>query len=174
MERHLFSPGILNLMGAASDHHATFGDPFAGGDLFKVYSRRLFRRSDFDELHATVGRGDSDADGAESTWTPDFQFLHKRSGHIFWVECQFRSDYYLDKVDWYRKDSLERYKRFQEKVKPQKVFFITGFGGRPMKPSYMFCMTLDEMVSNGTNPDILERHERDPARPFDFKGGRIV
>ena len=142
------------------------GDPHANGGLFKGYTQRLFKPSDFGLLHDTTK--------IESETNPDFQFWHKRSGHSFCVDCKFRTDYDDDDLNWFRPDQIKCYKQFLEKIWPEKVFVVIGFGGRPLKPSIMFCMPLDDIESLNTFPKVLEKYERLPTRPFDYQDGRLV
>lgn len=150
----------------AEEFNEMIGDTYVNEDLFEVYAKRLFKRSDFDLLR--------DGRKIELEKNPDFQFWHKRSGHSFWVECKFRNDHYDNKLDWCRPDQLESYKQFQEDVWPEKVYIVIGFGGRPLKPSSMFCMPLDEVENYGIYPNVLVRYERNPTQPFDYQGGRLV
>jgi hypothetical protein len=151
---------------AVEEFNEMTGDTYVNEDLFEGFTKRLFKRSDFDLLR--------DGRKIESEKNPGLQFWHKRSGHSFWVECKFRNDYYNDKLDWCRPDHFECYKQFQEDVWPEKIYIVIGFGGRPLKPSFMFCMSLDEMENCCIYPNVLEKYERDPTQPFDYQGGRLV
>ncbi len=135
---------LVRLKGAATDINAMTGDTYSKQNLFEAYAQRLFKRSDFDKTYNTIGQDYLDGQGIESTHQPYYQFWHKRSGHSFWVKCEFRSDY-DDKLDWLRPNQLKCYKKFQEDVWPEKIYVVIGFGGRPLKPSFMFCVPLDEV-----------------------------
>ena len=158
----------------AEEFSSKNGDTYANENLFDVFAQRLFKRSDFDLLYAKTRRDDLDDERMESAENLDFQFWHKRSGHTFWVVCKFRSDYYGDKLDWYHPDQIKYYKQLQEDVWPEKIYVVIGFGRRPLQPSFMFCIPLDEVENYGIDSSILEKHERDPTQPFDYQKGRLV
>ena len=162
----------VRLQSAATEINALTGDTYTNEDLFEVYAQRLFKRSDFDMLYATTLRDYYDGKGIESAKKPYYQFWHKSSGHSFWVKYEFRSDY--DKLDLCRPDQIKCYRQFQEAVWPEKVYVVIGFGRQPLKPSFMFCMPLDEAENYGIFPIVLERFERNPRQPFDYQNGRLV
>jgi hypothetical protein len=55
---------------------------------------------------------------------PDFQIRHNPSRHLIWVECKFRSSLHDGKIQWSEPEQLGRYKDFQRKVRPEKVYVV--------------------------------------------------
>jgi hypothetical protein len=157
---------------AVIESNALTSDVYFNKNLFEVYARRLLKQSDFENIHVTTGQGNFDGQGIETAKNQYFQYWHKRSGHSFWVNCEFKSNC-DDKPDKLRLDQLNCHKQFQEHVWPEKVYFVIGFGGRPFKPSSMFCIPLDEVVNIGLQPKLLEKFERDPKQPFDYQNERL-
>jgi hypothetical protein len=144
---------------------------YANEELFKIYAQRLFKKSDFDLICETTRQEDLDDRGIGSVKTnPYYQYWHKRSGHTFWIKFEFRSDY-NDKFEWHFSNKLEYCKHFQEDVWPEKVYIVIGLGGRPLKPSYMLCLPLDEFNNRGYHNNILEKYGRGPTKPFDYQRG---
>jgi hypothetical protein len=162
---------LVRLKGTVNETDAMTDTTYLNQDLFAVYAQRLFKRSDFDML--AMMRDGLDDRGIESAKNQYFQFWHKRSGHTFWVKYEFRCDD-KDKLDWPCPDQLKCYREFQDNVWPEKVYLIMGFGGRPLRPSFMFCVPLDEVGNYIRNPFVLEKFERGPSRPFDFQRGLLT
>jgi hypothetical protein len=156
---------------AANEVDAMPGSTYVNEDLFKVYAQRLFKRSDFEMVFTK--RDDLDDLGIGLAKNTYHQFWHKHSGHSFWVKCEFIKDN-VNELDWGRPDRLEYHKQFQENVWPEKVYLVIGFGGRPLKPSFMFCIPLDEAEDCNTYPNVFKKYERDPSRPFDLLRGFLV
>jgi hypothetical protein len=77
-------------------------------------------------------------------------------------------------LEWCRADQLEYYRKFEQDVFPEKIYLIIGFGGRPLRPSFMFCLPLEEIHDCEISPDILEKFERDPVKRFDYERGLLV
>jgi hypothetical protein len=163
---------LVRLSSASSEIDVMNGVPYANENLFEVYTQRLLKRSDFDKIYEITRLDYFNDQGIKSVRNSYYQFWHKRSGHTFWVKCEFRIDY-DDRFYWPFPDYLKCHKQFQEDVWPEKVFIVIGFGRRPLKPSLMFCMPLDQVEDCGMHPKALEKHERDPTQPFDYQGGRL-
>ena len=149
------------------------GDDYPKGDLFESYVSRLFPIKDFLFLRATTRRDDLDGRQIEEEKDPDFELRHLKSGHEFWVECKFRSDYYRAKLEWCKSWSFRRYEEFQDQVRPRKLWIVVGLGGRSSKPSRMFCFPLDEVPYYSVYPDVVQEYERDPRKPFTYWYGHL-
>ena len=155
------------------ENHSSAGEPYNNGDLFEVYVRRLFKRSDFDLLYETK-RDPADSRKTNLEKKPDFQMLHKRSGHSFWIKCRYNGDNDGHELDWCDPDQLACYKQFQEDVWPEQFYMVIGYGGRPMKPSALICIPLDKTEHCEIEPKALELYKRDPSRPFDCQKGHLA
>jgi hypothetical protein len=153
------------------EFNAMTGDIHADEDLFEVYVQRLFKRSDFDML-MTI-RDDLDCRRIISTQQTYYQFWHKHSGHSFWVKYEFiRND--DNELIWHRPNHLEYSRKFQEDKWPEKVYLIFGFGRRPLRPSFMFCVPLDEVENRDKHLNTLEKFERNPSQPFELNEGLLT
>jgi hypothetical protein len=165
---------LVRSKSAAIDINASTSGTCMNKMLFDVYAQRLLRRSDFDEIYTMTGQDNLDGQGTEIVNSPYYQFWHKRSGHTFWVKCEF-GGHWEKRLEELRPNQLNSYVNFQKLLWPEKVYMVIGFGGRPLKPSCMFCIPLDELVKNGTHyPKLLEKYQRDSKQPFDYQNGRLV
>jgi hypothetical protein len=171
---------IVDKMGLARDFNkaitfvkALNGDSFAMGDSFELKVSRLFPDSEFVCVHHTNGKDDLDGRMVENTLKPDFQFRHRGTGHLFWVECKYRSDADGDTVRWTKPEQLDRYIEFQKEVRPQKVYVAIGTGGLPSYPRNVYCIPLD----NAHYPELylskLQKFAHDPGKPFEYVDFRV-
>jgi hypothetical protein len=149
-------------------------DANGNGGLFKCYTQRLFRRSDFDILFSKTSQ-DGVVDAIiESPEDLDFQFWHKRSGHSFWVVCSYMENILENMTDWGLLHPLRLSEQLYEAVWPEKVYYVVGCGGKPLRPSSMFSIPLDELEGFSLNADVIDEYERDPAQPFDYSMSRLI
>lgn len=152
---------------------ALSGDNFAKGYLFERFVINLLPEDVYTIISATSRRDDLGGRIIESALDPDFRIRHEPSSHVIWLECKYRSYTYCNKVQWCKHHQLERYNKFQEVVKPEKVYIIVGLGGEPSNPKHLFCIPLDNAKYPGLYPDILEPFEHDQMKPFVYTCGRL-
>jgi hypothetical protein len=150
---------------------AMLGDSYSKGDLFEEYVIDLFPEEYFKILHATTRRDDLGGRQIESAKNPDFHIQHIPSGHKFWVEAKFRQNIYNDKLIWCREYQLERYKEFQESVRPEKVFIVIGNGGSASAPETIYCIPLDQIDYVGLFLSKIEKYRKRPNTPFYYSNG---
>jgi hypothetical protein len=164
---------LVRFKSAASEKNEMISTTYTNEKLFEVYAQRLFKHSDFDKICAETGQDFLDGQGVESIKNSYCQFWHKGSGHTFWVNCEFRKDY-DHKLDWCHPNRLKYLRQFQEDMWPEKVYVIIGFGERPLKPSFMFCIPLDETENCITYPNTIEKYVRNPSQPFEFRNDCLI
>ena len=157
-----------------NEPESSVDEAFRKGHEFEIYTLRLFNKNEFDLLYATPTRGDYEGRIIESAKDPDFKFRHKKSIHEFWVECKYRSDYFREKLEWCKDYQLQRYKDFQERERPRKVYVVMGLGGLSSEPESMYRIPLDEIKYTGLYPSVLKKYERNPTKPFDYRNGRLI
>lgn len=146
---------------------------FSIGKLFENYVMSLFPEPHFRALRTTPQHEDYNGRIIESKLDPDFQFRHNPTGHKFWVECKYRGALCEGKILWSESGQLERYRRFQENHRPEKVFVVIGFGDPPTMPQEMYCIPLDEIRYPGLYPSSILKYQRHVNRPFWYQGGRL-
>jgi len=152
-------------------------DYFKEGYDFEVYvANSLFPRPDFDVEYFTTRRDDLAGRYIASALNPDIQIRHKKSDHLFWVECKWRTSQSVrnDKLAILSRAQLERYRSFQEKEGRHKVYVVVGLDGQAYAPSRMFCIPL-EGFDNHPWPYMrrLTPFERSPTEPFQYWYGRL-
>lgn len=152
---------------------AKLGDNYSKGDLFEDFVVDLFPESVYQLVQITPRREDLDGRWVEQAYNPDIQIRHLPSGHLFWVECKFRSSTYMNKLHWCEPNLLYRYKDFQESVRPEKVFVVAGLGGRCNDPESLYCIPLDDIQYVGLYLYAIERYKRDPHTNFNYYAGRL-
>ena len=152
---------------------ALLGNTFAKGDLFEDHVLRLFPEHVFSAMYLTTRTSEYHGRRVESNMNPDFQFRHIPTNHIFWVECKFRTDLFQGMIHWCEPWQFERYKRFQESIRPAKVFVVIGLGGRPSMPYELYCLPLDEIQYPALYPSVIMRYRRHPYQIFQYSGGRL-
>ena len=148
-------------------------DTFAKGGVFEKLVVDLFPEKVFALIYATTTREDLNGRKVESAKNPDFQFQHRPTGHKFWVECKYRKSLFKKKLHWCEPWQFDRYKKFQEDIRPQKVFVVMGKGGNPNTPDEMYCMPLDEIKYPALYPSVLEPYKRPVDKSFWYNGGRL-
>lgn len=160
-------------MALLNEVKALFGNTYAKGDLFEDYVRNLFPDEEYGLVHVTPRANDHDGRKIESRLMPDFQFRHRRTNHLFWVECKYRADLFRGKLQWCEPWQLERFKKFQESSRPAKVFIVIGLGGKSSKPHQMYCIPLDEIQYPGLYPNTIAQYLRPPNNIFRYSAGRL-
>ncbi|MDN7025112.1 hypothetical protein FGU65_09460 [Methanoculleus sp. FWC-SCC1] len=134
---------------------------------FENYVARLFDPRSY----AVVGRnGDSSAANAPH---PDLVFRCRRTGELFAVECEYRSE--LDPegiLEWPDPEQLERCRAFaHERYVP--VFVVVGLGGFSDEPECMFVIPLKDAEYPALSPGAFTRYSRNPKEPFFWERGRL-
>lgn len=143
------------------------------GTAFESCVAGLFPMSAFSIIHDT--RRDSNSSRMpRSVKDPDFRIRHRASGHSFWIECKFRSSARHGVISWCSgQQQFERYKEFQDKVRPERVYVVVGLIGSPYSPKFMYCIPLDEI----TEPDLfvneVSSYRRNPPFLFVYDRGRL-
>ncbi len=143
------------------------------GDKFEKFVEEvLFPDEDYKLIHKTI-KTDLNGRYVESREQPDFHFQHRNSSHKFWVEAKFRSQLINEKIEWASSYSqFRRYKKFQEQIRPEKVFIAIGFGGWPDDPDNVYIAPLDNIQYTGLYPSKLKPYEIRYA-PVRYQNGRI-
>lgn len=141
-------------------------DSFIKGDRFESHVATYFPESYYKIVQATTTRNDLEGRRIEQSLQPDFKFRHEMSGHCFWIECKFRGALLDDKIQWSDIAQLERYKRFQESVRPERVFVVIGYGGTPSCPNSLYCIPLSNISYPGLYPNAIEKYKHRPDRMF--------
>jgi hypothetical protein len=149
---------------------AMLGDNYAKGDLFEEYVINLFPAEYFKILHATTRRDDLGGRQIESAKNPDFHIQHIPSRHKFWVEAKFRQNIYNNKLIWCNQNQLMRYKKFQDSVRPEKVYIVIGNGGSPSAPEIIYCIPLDEIKYTDLFLSKIEMYKKHPYSQFIYNG----
>jgi hypothetical protein len=152
-------------------------DYFKEGYDFEVYvANRLLPSPDFEVEYFTTRRDDLAGRYIASALNPDIQIRHKKSGHLLWVECKWRTSQSIrnDKLAILSRAQLDRYHSFQEKEGRHRVYVVVGLDGRPNAPSRMFCIPL-EGFNDHPWPFMkkLKPFERSPNEPFQYWYGRL-
>ena len=145
----------------------------AKGTSFESHVIGLFPIDVFSVLHDT--RRDSVAERIpESALYPDFWLRHRPSRHSFWVECKFRSSARYGVVSWSSGvPQFERYKEFQERVRPEKVYIVVGLIGYSTRPKFMYCLPLDEIAEPDLYVNEIRKYMRNPREIFTYVQGRL-
>ena len=164
-------PLQFNSIIAESEINVANGYTCESRNLFDVFVLRLFRRSDFDMLFSMTPR--NDIVGLDPVRNSYYEFWHKRTGHTFWIKCDFGRKY-DEKTNWFPPYLFNNAKQFQEDVWPEEVFMVLGFGTQPLKPSLMLCVPLNELQNICECPNNLEKYRRSPAQPFAYQEGHLI
>lgn len=145
----------------------------AKGTSFESHVIGLFPTDMFSVLHDT--RRDSVAEKIpESALNPDFRLRHRPSKHVFWVECKFRSSARYGVISWSTgAPQFVRYKEFQERVRPEKVYVVIGLIGFSTKPKFMYCIPLDEITEPDLYVNEIRKYVRNPRGIFTYVQGRL-
>lgn len=151
-------------------------DYFREGHAFEVYvANSLFPRTDYVIERITPRRDDLDGRYIASAKDPDLQIRHIKSDHLFWVECKWRTSKSLvaGKMRVCNDiDQLLRYKEFQEKHQPEKVYVALGWWTKNA-PFKMYCMPIDKMMHAWLDLDVLSSFERSSSEPFQYWYGQL-
>jgi len=152
-------------------------DHFEEGHTFEVYvANSLFPEPDFAVSHITTRRDDLGGRLVESAQNPDIEIRHRKSDHLFWVECKWRTSRSIRncKLAVLTRNQLERYNSFQERERLHRVYVVVGLNGRPDSPSRLFCIPLKEF-NNQPWPYLrmLVPFERSPAVPVSKRASPI-
>lgn len=134
---------------------------------FENYVAKLFDPRSY----AVVGRnGDSSAANGRS---PDLVFRCRRTGELFAIECEYRSELDAEGVlEWPDTEQLERCRAFaRERYVP--VFVVVGVGGFSSEPEGMFIIPLKDAGCHALYPGIFEKYSRNPKEPFFWERGRL-
>jgi len=90
---------------------------------------------------------------SESSSNPDL-LLKDARGHLFAVECKFRSKYYFrmrspNEINWGYKEHGERYQQYAKK-RNVAVYVAIGFSGEAINPEFNFLLPLNVLISYST------------------------
>jgi len=152
-------------------------DYFKEGHAFEVYvANTLFPRPIYGVERITPRRDDLGGRFIASAKDPDLQIRHIKSGHLFWVECKWRTIKSVrnDKLAVLTRAQLERYRSFQEKERQQRVYVVVGLGGHAYAPSRLFCIPIGGF--NGHPWPFMKKltpFERSPSEPFQYWYGQL-
>jgi len=138
-------------------------DQYAKGREFEYFVERMFPHSDFEILLDPFDKGGK---------IPDFYIRDKKTGQKFWVEAKWRSRSYDRKYTIGKQDRLTVYRVFQEIVRPETVFMVLGFGGRPSDPSEVFCLPVDEVRYSQMFESVL-RNKKHEYTSFKYESGKL-
>lgn len=149
-------------------------DPFAKGEMFENYVEDLFPKETYTIISKTIKNADLNGRRVEEVENPDYHFRHEPSKYQFWVECKFRSSTSQNKLGWCEQWQLNRYKRFQEERRPEKVFIVAGLGGLCNNPEKLYCIPLDDIDYPDLYLNKIERYRRNPRTPFGYNKGILI
>jgi hypothetical protein len=93
------------------------------------------------------------------TRDPDLKFRDILSGEEFWIACRFCPEARFDRVKWCDGFQLDRYRWFQDKVRPLKVYVVIGVGGWARGPRHVYCIPIDKTMHTVLWFDTLRKHE---------------
>lgn len=147
-------------------------DTFAKVDVFEQLVNRMLPNDEFQCLHVTPRRHDLGGRKIEEAKDPDFQFRHRRYGHVFWIECRYRGTAYNEKAFWCNHEQLDHYQKFQKQVHPEKVYVVIGLGGWPKSPDHIYCIPLNEVKSTGLSLRKIRAFEHE-GRSFQYTSGQL-
>jgi hypothetical protein len=153
---------------------ALLGDNSSKGDLFEEYVCELFPENAFTMVQVTPRREGLDGGINEQSLRPDFRFRHEPSNHMIWVVCQYRSQLEDRKIQLLERWQLDGFKEFQELNRPDKMFLVIGFGGRPSKPHSLYCIPLEEIQYPSLFPYLIEKYRRPTNKAFWYQVGRLI
>jgi len=142
------------------------------GDDFERYVVDLFDDRYFSVVQWSTDIARKHDRFVESDSGPDLIMRYIPKNEIFCVECKFRSDLYVGKLQWSNPQQLRRYQDFaSEKRLP--FFVVIGFGGNPSFPERMFCIPIEDAKYPGLYSSVFERFERNPDKKFFWKKGLL-
>jgi len=144
------------------------------GDTFEEYLLHLFHPLEFIHEKLPPKREFGKRTSKKEEKKPDFKFTHRRSEHSFWVEAKYRSDTYKGKLRVCKKYKYERYKKFQKRVKPEKVFIVVGHDGEPYDPDTLYVFDIEKMKHPTPYEHMLDNRGRNPRELFRYKSGRLI
>jgi hypothetical protein len=146
---------------------------FVKGTALEDHVAELFPNETFSILHDTR-KVVLDGTMKSRLKDPDFQLQHKESGDKFWVECKYRSSARYGVIGWCKDPhQFERYKAFQEKVRPQRVYAIIGLIGSSAEPKFMYCIPLDDIKKADLYVNEIVQYKRNPCDNFRYIEGRL-
>jgi len=144
------------------------------GDTFESYVRHLFHPLEFTTEKLPAKKEDGKRASKKEKKKPDFKFKHNETEHSFWVEAKYRSEFYKEKLRVCKKYKYDRYKKFQERVKPEKVFIVVGHQGKPHRPENLYVFDIEKMKHPTPFKHMLEDKERDPRTLFEYQPGELI
>jgi len=144
----------------------------AKGDAFENYVVSLFDTTS-GRFELKEWRSDKIASTGmypTSNKQPDlqFEFHGYNRTHKFAIECKWRSDFYLNGVDWAKPHQIQNYLEYERKTRI-KVFVVIGVGGSPNLPAKMYLAPLKNVAQYSTLfESYLKQFERNPKHGFSF------
>ena len=153
-------------------------DHYKEGDAFEAYvANKLFPEPYFDVIHATTRRSDLAGRKIVSATNPDLHLRDARTGDLFWVECKYRTDASIKDrklIICKNRSQFDRYKKFQEEHRSERVYIVVGFNGRENAPNDLYCIPLDDLEYSWLFLDKLRTFLRVPDRPFVYSMRRLT
>jgi hypothetical protein len=146
---------------------------FSWGDPFDRLVSTMFPNNDFDLLQVTPKRYDINDRVVEEPKDPDFQIRHRRTGHVFWIECRYRREAFCGRVNWCNSEQLKLFREFQAQIEPQMVYIVIGLGGWAKVPEQIFLFPLSEASYTSLPLTTLKRFEHRCGTPFKYAEGRL-
>jgi len=144
------------------------------GDVFEDYVRHLFHPLEFTHERLPPKKENGKKTSKNEEKKPDFKFTHIETQHSFWVEAKYRSKIYKEKLRVCKKYKFDRYKKFQESVKPEKVFIVVGHQGEPHHPENLYVFDIEKMKHPTPFEHMLKEKERDPRALFEYESGKLI
>jgi hypothetical protein len=161
-----------DLMSIVKNVKALFGDSSSNGDLFGEYVRELFPENAF--VIVRVTQKGPNGGIIEQSFEPDFRFRHQPTNDMIWVVPQFRSQLEDRKIQLLERCQLDEFKEFQEQNRPDKMYIVIGFGGRPSKPHSLYSIPLEQIQYPSMFPYLIEKYRRPTNKAFWYQSGRLI
>jgi hypothetical protein len=149
------------------------GHRLGKGDPFEYLVANMFPSNDFDLLQSTPKRTDINGRSVEEVKDPDLKIRHRRTGHIFWVECRYRREPYCGRVIWCNSEQLKHFREFQARVQTETVYVVIGVGGWAKVPEQIFLLPLCEANYTSLDVTTLKRFDHRCGMPFKYAEGRL-
>ena len=133
-------------------------DSILKGRQFEVFVASTFvNKHGCEILEWTPDKGFNAGVYAESSSNPDL-LLKDAHGHLFAVECKFRSKYYFKtrdhnpppkEINWGYKEHGKRYQEYA-KTRNLEVYVAIGFSGEATYPEFNFLVPLNTLLNYST------------------------
>lgn len=127
----------------------------------------------FDKKYFTIKEwvGDKFINGvyAKTTLQPDLllEFKLKNETQEFSVECKWRSNFYMNGIEFSTVKQFKRYQEFERKRKIP-VFIAIGLAGKGHSPEHLYILPLKSINSNFISSEKLKYYEKKVGSNFFF------